>query len=100
MGFFNTHTVTVRQSNPTNGQILGQHLPVQMDPVNLDWQMQVDIPVDVFDCETIGWTQPVPARSDYLIDETTGAQYSMFSTVFVGQNCLQFRVSKPSGRTP
>lgn len=102
MGFFATNTVTLRRSNPTNGQILAQHLPVQLDPANLDWQMQVQgmIPVDVYDCETIGWTQPVPQRSDYLIDEATGAQYSMFSTVFSGINSLQFRVSKYSGVTP
>lgn len=102
MGFFATNTVTLRRSNPTNGQILAQHMPVQLDPVNLDLQMQAQglIPVDVYDCETIGWITPVPGRSDYLIDETSGTVYSMFSTVFQGINSLQFRVSRPLGATP
>lgn len=99
MGFFATNTVTIKHSD---GTVVAQHQPVQLDPVNLDWQMRVQgmIPIDIFDCETIGWTSPVPLRSDYLVDEVTGAKYSMFSTVFVGINTLQFRVSKPSGATP
>lgn len=109
MGFFATHTMTIRRSNPTNGQILtdsqghlAQHLPVQLDPKNLDWQMEVQsvVPTDTYDCETIGWTQPVPQRSDYLIDEATGIAYSVRSTVFIGINSLQFQITKYGGDTP
>lgn len=102
MGFFSTNTITLRRSNPSNGQILAQHLPVQLDPKNLDWHMEVSgmIPTDTYDCETIGWTQPQPARSDYLIDEVTGVTYSVRSTVFVGINSLQFEVTRYGGNTP
>lgn len=102
MGFFNTHTVTVRQSNPTNGQILGQHLPVQMDPRVQDWQMEVQslIPTHIYDCETIGWTQPEVQTGNYLIDEKTGIAYSVRSDVFLGINCQQFTATKYSGVTP
>jgi hypothetical protein len=99
MGFFTTNTMTLQHEN---GTVVKQHLPVTLDPVNLDWQMQQQglTPVDIYACETIGWAQPVPLRSDYLVDEKTGTKYSMYSTVFVGINTLQFQVSKYSGTTP
>ncbi|MBA2285836.1 MAG: hypothetical protein H0W02_10155 [Ktedonobacteraceae bacterium] len=101
MGFFSTHQVTVRRSNPVNGLLLGQHLPVQLDPKNMDWQLEAGaIPTDVYDCETIGWTQPAVQRSDYLIDEATQTAYSVRSTVFTGLNSLQFQITKYSGSTP
>lgn len=99
MGFFATNVMTLTHEN---GTIVKQHLPVQLDPVNLDWQMQAQglVPTDIYDCETVGWSQPVPLRSDYLVDEKDGTRYSMFSTVFKGINTLQFRVTKYSGVTP
>ena len=99
MGFFINATMTLTRSN---GTIVQQHLPVTLDPVNLPWNMEVGgtIAVDIFDCETVGWATPVPLRSDYFVDEKTGARYSMFTTVFTGINSLQFQVSKPSGGTP
>ncbi len=99
MGFFTTNTVTLKHEN---GTIVKRHLPVTMDPVNLDWQMQVQglVPVDIYAVETVGWSSPVPRRSDYLVDEKTGVQYSMYSTVFTGLNSLQFQVTKYSGTTP
>ena len=99
MGFFATHKITLKHED---GEIVKQHLPVQLDPVNMDWQMQVQglVPTDIYDCETIGWASPVPLRSDYLVDEKTNERYSMFSTVFQGLRSLQFRVTKYSGVTP
>lgn len=99
MGFFKTHTVTLKHAD---GTVFAQGLPVTMDPKALDnWQMQVQstIPVYLFDVETIGWTTPLPVYSDYLVDQN-GVKYSMFSQVFLGLNTLQFTVSKVSGVTP
>jgi hypothetical protein len=99
MGFFATNTMTLQHEN---GTVVAQHLPVTLDPVNLDWAMQVQglTPIDVYACETVGWSSPVPLRSDYLVDETDGTKYSMYSTVFKGINSLQFQVTRYSGTTP
>lgn len=99
MGFYKTNKITITDSV---GAIRAQNLPLQMDPKNDAWQMQVQglIPTDIYDCESIGWSSPVPKRSDYIIDQKTGIKYSMFSTVFVGQNSIQFKVTKYSGVTP
>lgn len=99
MGFLVTHTITLKQSD---GTVRAQGLPVTMDPKALDnWQLQAQstVPVYLFDVETIGWTTPLPAYSDYLVDQN-GVRYSMFSQVFQGLNTLQFTVSKVSGTTP
>jgi hypothetical protein len=98
MGFFATHIVSVEH---VNGQVVATNLPVQLDPVNLPIELQVQglIPTDIYDCETIGWMSPVPIRTDYLVDQN-GVKYQMFSTVFVGINSLQFRVTKYLGATP
>jgi len=99
MPIFDTMAVTITHSN---GQVVAQHLPIQMDTVNLDWLMQAQglTPVDQYDVFSLGWTTPQPLRSDYLVDEATGTKYSMCSTVFVATNSLQFRVTKYSGVTP
>lgn len=95
----NEHMITLKHSN---GTIVQADLVVQMDPVNLPLQMQVqgDIPVDIYQVVTIGWLTPVPLRSDYIVDQADNVQYSMFSTVFPGHDGLQFQVSKYSGSTP
>lgn len=99
MPIFQNSLMTLKHSD---GTVLAQHLPCQVDTVNLPWNLEGQgmIPTDQFDIFSIGWTSPVPLRSDYLVDETTGVKYSMFSTVFQGVNTLQFRVTKYSGTTP
>ena len=99
MGFFATNVVKITDSS---GTVRAQNLPLTMDPVNMAWDMQVQglIPTDIYQCESIGWASPVPNRSDYIVDQATGTKYSMFSTVFIGQNSLQFQVTKYSGVTP
>lgn len=99
MGIFQTSTMTLKTSG---GTIRAQHLRCQLDTVNLPWTMDVGglVPVDQYDVFSLGWTAPVPNRSDYLVDEATGTAYSMFSEVFQGMNTLQFRVTKYSGVTP
>ncbi len=96
MGFFATNMVVITDSAGTPKNT--KPLPLQMDPVNKPWDMQVQglVPVDIYQCSTIGWASPVPVRSDYIVDQN-GVKYSMFSTVFVGQNNLQFQVTKYSG---
>lgn len=102
MGFFKTHTITLRRSSPTNGDILAEHKPVQMDPRVQDWQMEVGslVPTHLYDCQTIGWTSPAIGTTDYLIDEKTGETYSVRSDVFVGIRSQQFTVTKYSGARP
>jgi hypothetical protein len=98
VGFFVNATMTLTHSN---GTLVSAHLPITLDPINAALDLDGTlIPVDRFDCETVGWTSPVPLRSDYLVDEETGAKYSLYSTIFTGINTLQFQVSKPSGATP
>lgn len=98
MGIFQTNVMTLKQSN---GTVRAQHLRCQLDTVNLPWNMEVGglIPTDWFDVFALGWTSPVPARGDYLVDEGTNTAYSVFSTIFQGENTLQFRVTKHSGET-
>lgn len=100
MGFFATNMVMITDS-AGNPKTL-KPLPLTMDPVNNAWQMQVQglVPVDTYDCESVGWSSPVPQRSDYIVDQATGTKYSMFSTVFQGQNSIQFQVTKYGGTTP
>lgn len=95
MGFFATNIVKITDSA---GNVKAQNLPLQMDPINKAWDMQVQglIPTDIYQCVTCGWASPVPVRSDYIVDQNN-VKYSMFSTVFVGQNNLQFQVTKYSG---
>jgi len=98
MSIFQTALMTLQR----NGTVIAQHLPCQVDTVNLPYNMEAQglIPTDWFDVYSIGWTSPVPQRGDYLVDEATTAKYSVFSTIFQGINTLQFRVSRPSGATP
>lgn len=100
MGFFATNSIKITDSAGNSKTPVA--LPLTMDPVNLAWDMQVQglVPVDVYDCESVGWSSPVPDRSDYIVDQATGTKYSMFSTVFVGQNSIQFQAAKYSGVTP
>ena len=102
MGIFTTNTVTIRRTHPINGQLLGQHLPVQMDVKTPDWQMEAQglAPIHIYDCQTIGWTQPALQQSDYLIDEKTGEAYSVRSEVYLGVNNLQFEATRYGGVTP
>lgn len=99
MGIFQTNVMTLKTSS---GTVRAQHLRCQLDTVNLPFNMENGglIPTDWYDVFSIGWTTPVPARSDYLVDESTNVAYSVFSVIFQGMNTLQFRVTKYSGVTP
>lgn len=96
---FETNVMTLQHAD---GTVVAQHLHCQLDNVNLPWNMEVNgmIPTDQYDLFSIGWTSPIPLRSDYFVDEATGTKYSMFSIVFQGAGTLQMRVTKYSGVTP
>lgn len=96
---FTTNLMTLTHSD---GTVAAQHLPCQLDTVNLPWNMEAGglIPTDQYDLFSDGWTSPVPLRSDYFVDEVTGAKYQVFSEVFAGVGTLQMRVTKYSGSTP
>jgi hypothetical protein len=99
INFFQTNTVTLQHSN---GTVVAQHLPVQVDTVNLPWNMEVQssIPTDWFDIYSRGWTSPVPGRSDYFVDETTGTKYQVFSVTAIYTDHLEVRCTRYSGTTP
>lgn len=99
MGFFHNYTMSLAHSD---GTVYATNLPVQLDTVNLPLNMEVQglIPIDWYDLYSIGWNSPIPVRGDYFIDQATSTKYSMFSTVFVGTNTVQLRLTKYSGVTP
>lgn len=86
----------------STGNVRGKDLWVQLDTVNLPWNMEVQglTPTDWFDVYTKFWTTPVPNREDYFIDQATGTKYSVFSVVAKYIDHLEIRVSKYSGATP
>lgn len=96
---FTTNLMTLMHSD---GTVVAQHLPCQLDTVNVPWNMEAQglIPTDWYDLYSDGWTSPVPLRTDYFVDESSGAKYQMFSEVFQGVDTLQMRVTKYSGVTP
>lgn len=96
---FHTATMTLMRSN---GEIIAEHLPVQQDSVNNPWNMEVNgtIPTDWIDFYSLGWTTPVPKRTDYLVDEKTGVKYSVFATQGPYFDHLEFRCTQYGGETP
>ncbi len=96
---FATNTMTLTDSS---GNVRASGLLCQLDTVNLPWNLEAQslVPTDWFDLYSIGWISPLPNRGDYFVDQTSGTKYSMFSTVFVGPDTVQVRVSKYSGVTP
>lgn len=96
---FQDTTITLQHSN---GTIVQQHLPAQLDTVNIPFTMEVGgmIPTDQYDLYSIGWTSPIPERSDYLVDEQTGNMYSVFGNVAIYADHLEVRVTRYSGVRP
>lgn len=96
---FQNATMTLMKSS---GEIIAQHLDCQLDTVNIAWNMEVNttIPTDWYDLYSLGWTTPVPARSDYFVDESTGEKYSVFGNPAVYFDHLEARISRYSGVTP
>ena len=96
---FITNTMTLTDSA---GNVRASGLLCQLDTVNLPWNLEVQslVPTDWFDLYSMGWTSPIPNRGDYFVDQASGTKYSMFSTVFIGPDTVQVRVTKYSGVTP
>lgn len=102
---FITHTMTLTDSQ---GNPRASHLLCQLDRVNLPLNLEVQglTPTDWFDLYSVGWSSPIPNRSDYFVVEKdtptdpAGTKFSMFSTIFAGPDTVQVRVTKYSGVTP
>jgi hypothetical protein len=97
MDIFQTATMTLEHSDST---VVAQHLACQLDTVNVQFDIMQDIPYDSYELYSIGWISPVPKRSDYFIDETTGTRYSVFGNVAVYTDHLECQLSKINGTTP
>jgi hypothetical protein len=85
-----------------NDAEIARDLPVQIDTVNLDWNMEVQggIPDDWFDIYSRFWTTPVPARGNYFVDQTTNTKYQVRSVTAVYIDHLEVRCTRYSGSTP
>lgn len=77
----------------------GERLACQLDTVNIPLNMEAQgmIPTDWYDLYSIGWTSPVPTRSNYFVDLATGTQYSVFGNVAVYQDHLEVRLTRYTG---
>ena len=82
------------------GVVQQQHIPCTLFNVSVPIEMmaQGGIPVDVFDLYS-DWPIALQ-RSDYLIDEVTGTQYSVYGKPAVYTGHLECRVTVPTGAIP
>lgn len=98
MLLFDTNVMTLQRGNTT----IAQHLHCQLDTVNvpLNMETQGTIPTDWYDLYSLGWTNPLPLRGDYFIDENTGTKYSVFGNVAPYSDHLEVRVTRYTGVTP
>lgn len=102
INFFQTHTMTLQHSNNT---VVAQHLPAQLDTVNIPFNMDVGgwIPDDSYDLYSLGWISPVPIRGDYFVDEADPSgktKYSVFGNPAVYFDHIECRLTKYAGTTP
>lgn len=104
MGFFQTHTMTLKHSDEG---IVQAGLAVQLDTVNIPLNLEVGglVATDWYDLYSIGWTIPVPLRSDYFVVELpvgeAGQKYSVFGNP-KGRytDHIEVRLSRSLGTTP
>lgn len=82
-----------------DGTTVAQHLPVQLDTVNVPWNAEVGglVPTDWYDLFSIGWTAPVPQRGQYFVDEQTGARYQVFGNPAPYVDHIECRVTRYPG---
>lgn len=99
MGIFQNAKMTLKHSD---GMVVKQHLSCQLDTVNIPFNMEGQgmIPTDWYDLYSLGWTSPVPLRSDYFVDEATGVKYSVFGNPATYTNHIEVRISRYSGAMP
>lgn len=86
----------------SDGTPIATNLPVQLDIFNYPWNQEAQgmIPTDWFDLYSLNWITPVPARSNYFVDQNTGTKYSVFSVIATYVDHLEVRVTRYSGVTP
>lgn len=77
---FTTNTMTLLRGPLSGGNVLARHLPCHLKPINTDWILAAGgtIPEDSYDLYSQGWTQPLPQRGDFFVDETTNIPYQVF----------------------
>lgn len=84
------------------GNIIARDLLCQIDTVNLPWNMEAQglVPTDWFDIYSRFWTEPVPVRGNYLVDQATEVKYQVFSVTAQYIDHLEVRCTRYSGTTP
>ena len=90
-------------SRNTNGvtTIIGQHLPIQLDTVNVEMLLEDGtIPVDNYSLYSFVWIYPVPLRGDYFTDEATGISYQVYGVVKQYLMHIELAVTKYNGAVP
>lgn len=92
-------STTYMKLTDSSGAVIAQHLPVQLDTVNIPLNMEAQglVPTDWFDLFSLNWTTPVPTRSNYFIDESTGTKYSVFGLPAVYVDHLECRITRYTG---
>lgn len=85
-----------------SGNVIASNLPVQLDIFNypLNLEAQGLTPTDWYDLYSVNWVSPVPSRSNYFVDQSTGTKYSVFSVIAVYVDHLECRITKYTGATP
>lgn len=86
----------------STGTVIAYNLACQLDTVNIPLNMEVQglIPTDWYDLYSLYWTNPVPTRSNYFVDQATGTKYSVFGLLAVYIDHLECRITRYSGVTP
>lgn len=98
MNLFQTATMTLQR----NGSPIATDLPVQLDVVNIPIDLMVsgNVPVDLYDLYSLGWTSPIPLRSDYFVDQVTGVKYSVYGNPGVYFDHVECRISRYAEGAP
>ncbi len=96
MSIFLTNLMTLTDEA---GNMIQQHLPVQLDTVNIPWNAEANgmVPTDWYDLYSIGWTTPVPARGQYFVDEANGARYQIFGNPATYTDHIECRITRYPG---
>lgn len=85
-----------------DGNEIARDLPVQVDSVNIPWNMEVGglTPTDWFDIYSRFWITPIPNRGNYFVDQSDPTvKYQVFSSANVYIDHLEVRCTRYSSAT-